>query len=331
MLILIGGVGVLFWILWPRPIVPERVDEQRPDLAVTNPPPSTARIPQPAEVRNPSVGEIIAHIDPEKAKERQDAMGKALESQNIPIDFFGETVDQTGKPLPGVQIKIMVRHWTASLEGTALRVDRTSDANGMFDVHDVTGDAFDLESMSKEGYELEPTHRGYGHSGGTPGNPVLFRLWSNDIREPLITGKKSFHVQPDGRSYVIDFNKGTIAESGDGDLSTWIKYPSQITRGQTYDWLSEIDVANGGLLEVTNDVAMYVAPTNGYTSAFQLYQQIKGGQSGSTGERRFYVMLQNGKKYGRITIELYAPYNAQIPGLIRIEYAINPTGSRILR
>ena len=45
---------------------------------------------------------------------------------------------------------------------------------------------FDIESMSKEGYELEMTQRGYGAVGGSQASPVLFRLWRNDIKEPLI-------------------------------------------------------------------------------------------------------------------------------------------------
>ena len=42
-------------------------------------------------------------------------------------------------------------------------------------------------------------------------------------------------------------------------------------------------------------------------------------------------MLNNGKIFGRIQIDLIAPYNMGIPGLIRLSYAINPDGSRILR
>jgi hypothetical protein len=99
-----------------------------------------------------------------------------------------------------------------------------------------------------------------------------------------------------------------------------------------YDWSCEIEVPNGGLLaEDDLNSAMYSAPTGGYTPTFQLQQQIKGGQSGSIGEKRFYINLNNGQEYGRITIDLIAPYNDQIPGLIRLSYAINPSGSRILR
>jgi hypothetical protein len=102
--------------------------------------------------------------------------------------------------------------------------------------------------------------------------------------------------------------------------------------GELSDWSSEISVINGGLLlEPDLSSAMYVAPTNGYTPVFQYNQQIKGGQRGSTGDKRFYIMLKNGREYGRMTIGLFAPYNSEIPGLIRIDFAINPTGSHILR
>jgi hypothetical protein len=69
----------------------------------------------------------------------------------------------------------------------------------------------------------------------------------------------------------------------------------------------------------------------GYTPNFQLQQQIKGGQRGSIGTKRVYIMLKNGQEYGRITIDLLAPFNDQIPGMIRLSYAINPSGSRVLR
>ena len=76
---------------------------------------------------------------------------------------------------------------------------------------------------------------------------------------------------------------------------------------------------------------MYVAPTDGYIPSFGLQQQIKGGQSGEIGDRSFYLMLKNGQEYGKMNINLYAPYGNLHPGLIRLSYAINPTGSRILR
>jgi hypothetical protein len=74
-----------------------------------------------------------------------------------------------------------------------------------------------------------------------------------------------------------------------------------------------------------------LAPIEGYTTSFQFEQDVGGGWGDSTGDKWFYVSLNNGQEYGKITIELMAYYNDQIPGMIRISYAINPSGSRILR
>jgi hypothetical protein len=90
-------------------------------------------------------------------------------------------------------------------------------------------------------------------------------------------------------------------------------------------------VITGGLQEEHDqDGAMYLAPPAGYTPSFQLQQRIKGGQDGSSGPRRFYVCLNGAQEYGRIDIELLAPFNADYPGLVRLSYTINPSGSRVL-
>ncbi len=327
-IVLVAVLVVLFWIVWPHQIQPVRVAEEKTDVPAAQKQ-TVANVPQSGPVVVAGAGSSRAQIDAQKLKQEPGALEKLVEARNRPIDFYGQTVDQDGNPLSGVQIKITVPYLT--LDGRSIRVDRVSDSGGLFDVHDVTGDAVDIESMGKEGYTLEPCNRGLGPTGGAPGNPVVFKLWRNDIKEPLITGQKSFPIEPNGTPYVIDFGKGTIGESGSGDLSVWIKYDTHTIRGQLSDWLSEISVPSGGLLlESDLSSAMYVAPTNGYTNAFQYNQQIKGGQRGSTGDQRFYLMLKNGQEYGRITIGLFAPCK-QTPGLIRIDYAINPTGSHILR
>jgi hypothetical protein len=236
----------------------------------------------------------------------------------------------------GAKVKVKVRHWTVIVpapfgaSGGMIHVQLETDSGGLFEIRGVTGDGFDVESITKEGYELEPSQRTYGATGGSLAEPVIFKMWSTDIHEKLITGGKSFHIVPDGRPYVIDLTKGTIAESGDGDLKVWVKRPEQITYGKRYDWSCEMDVINGGLL-AASDSSMYFAPTDGYAPSFQFEQKIGSGWGDTTGPKRFYVRLNNGQMYGRITIELFAYYNDRVPGMIRIQYALNPSGSRILR
>ncbi len=68
-----------------------------------------------------------------------------------------------------------------------------------------------------------------------------------------------------------------------------------------------------------------------YRISFQLQAQIKGGQSGEIGDRSFYLLFKSGQEYGRMNINLYAPYGHLDPGLSWLSYAINLSGSRVLR
>ena len=207
-----------------------------------------------------------------------------------------------------------------------------TDATGRFEIQGITGRAVELESIKKNGYEAEPVKRAWKSSEGTFENPVIFRMWSTNIHEQLITGEKRFSIMPDGRTYVIDLTKGTINESGDGDLRVWVKRPDPIVFGQRYDWSCELDAANGGLLQETDSFSsMFSAPSEGYVPSFQFEQKVGSGWGDSTGSKRFYLMLKNGQEYGRMTIELYAYYNDHISGLIEIKYAVNPNGLHILK
>jgi hypothetical protein len=317
--------------------LPNPVAEQKPSTVTNTSPSRTTAIPQAADSHNPSVGEILTRTDPIKAKERQEDMAKALESANVPIDFYGRTVDQHGNSLPGVQIEAFVRHWTVSLEGTSLRVDRNCDSNGFFEIHDITGDACDLESMTKDGYEVEANaRRTFGPSSGSPGNPILFKMWSKDIKEPLVSGKRSLQLVPDGRMYMIDVTNGTITGSNNlnGDFTLWVKRQSNVTLGQRFDWSCGMQFLNGGgiIEEIDSTSSMYIAPTDGYTNAFHFeVAATRNGWASGTALKRFYIRTKSGTQYGRICIQIYSYYNRVTPGLIRIEYAINPTGSHILR
>jgi len=288
----------------------------------------------PPLVITPKANELESTTEAEKnAKARQ-----MLEARNKPIELWGKVVDQDDAPLPGVNVEAEIGHFVWPPEqapnGVSTKQELLTDTDGEFYVHDDSATGVYV-TLQKDGYEQEsPKGNGYalGTGGGTKDNSVVLKMWSTNVLQKLVTGEKHFHMTPDGRPYFINLSSGVISETGDGDLKVWIKYPAQVTRGQLYDWSCEIEVPNGGLLaEDDLNSAMYSAPTGGYTPTFQLQQQIKGGQSGSIGEKRFYINLNNGQEYGRITIDLIAPYNDQIPGLIRLSYAINPSGSRILR
>ncbi len=258
---------------------------------------------------------------------------KLMGSRDIPLNFYGQTIDQDGKPLPGVQIQVRVRNWTAG--GISIPFKCESDSRGRFNIHGVSGDAFDLESMSKKGYELEMTQRGYGAVGGSQSSPVLFRLWRNDIKEPLFAVKKAFEVVPDGRKYFVVMTNGAVSDkaNGDEDFSISLNAPPNIRLGQRFDWSGTLQMLNGGgLREESVDYYMYIAPIDGYSNSAG-FGGVATNKSwiGESGPKRYYVSLRGATVYGHMSFELYTYYNLTRSPRVRIEYAINPTGSRILK
>jgi hypothetical protein len=171
----------------------------------------------------------------------------------------------------------------------------------------------------------------FGPVGGAPGNPVLFKLWRNEIKEVLITGRKSFPIKPDGTSYVINFSEGAISLSGagNGDFELRINMLPRID-GKSPHWSCEFQPVNGGLAEETDlSSAMYLAPTSGYTNLFSFGLSPTNPWTRQSGTLRFYLRLKNGTEYGRISIDM--AMWARKPNILRIDYAINPTGLHILK
>jgi hypothetical protein len=334
-IILLAILAILFWqykrqsVLWPTSVA-----------EVAQSVPSISNIP--AGIQNPiNQSQSQSSLSPSQLpvindRDRTNEIRQMLEAQNKPIEFFGRVIDQDGNPLSGVKLKGKILHlkvivpapWGSQDE--IVSIEKNTDQNGQFEVDGVSGRSFEIESIQKNNYEAEPWQHTFGTESGSFLNPIIFKMWSTNIHEQLITGEKKFQIFPDGRSYFIDLTAGTIAESGRGDLKVWIQYTNQIVKGQIYDWSAEIDAIDGGLC-LGDSYSMFSAPADGYVPKFSLQQQIKGGQRGSIGDKKFYVMFNNGKIFGRIQIDLIAPFNDQVPGLIRLSYAINPSGSRILR
>jgi len=295
-------------------------------------------------------------VTPEEAdvaqKYQQGAMdkGQAMKAFSLLAnqksqDFYGKVIDQDGNPLAGVSVvgELVLNDGTYGGVQTE-KHNATTDDGGLFEFTGLHGAGLGI-TISKPGYENEWKNDAYqSPSGGqsSPADRVIYRMWSTNAHEPLITGNKSFEVVPDGRPYFISLADGTISEQAGGDLKVWIQYTNQPVRGQLYDWSAGLEVINGGLWEVPQAamnsgfsdepaIPMYEAPSDGYVPSFSLKEQIKGGQRGEIGSRYFYLLLNNGKEYGRMNINLFAPYGQLHPGLIRVSYAINPSGSRILR
>jgi len=260
-----------------------------------------------------------------------------VDDKNKPINLFVRFIDQSSNPVPEVKVKFGIMQLTAldpalmELGSKSIQLERTTDGDGRIEIHGEVGEGIGIGTIQKDGYEPERAQYSFGTVGGSFDNPIIVKMWSTNIHEQLITGEKTFDIAPDGKPHVIDLLKGTIAEAGDGDLTVWIQYTNQVTRGQVYDWSAGIKIINGGLFEEDLGSPMYDAPPDGYVPTFEIHGKIKGGQRGDSGDRQFYLKLKNGQEFGQMSIDLHAPFNDQTPGLINLSYVINPSGSRILR
>lgn len=346
----IAVLAILAVVLWLRPVQRPVNLEPAPMVQATDSvsvtpatPPTTASIASPNVPGNPS----LAALPPANPSPTTGDAGRKVrviqeynEQHNAPIEFYGQVIDQDSNALSGVKINVSIQQASAVvsptndvvINGNVVRSEKETGADGRFEITGEQGDGVGIDAIQKDGYETEPNmQRNFGASSGSYDNPVVFKMWSTNIHEQLLTGEKKFVIVPDGRPYVIDLAKGTIAESGAGDLKIWVKRPDPIT-AKRCDWSCEVDAVSGGLLQETDSSSsMYSAPADGYVPSFQFEQKVGSGWGDTTGPQRFYVRLNNGQEYGRITIELYAYYNNQTPGLIRLQYAINPSSSRILR
>ncbi len=336
-LLILAGLAVLILVLWmfqrtgkevtanPSKTggVVERSSSVRTDVAES----TKTRPPSASSSLNRSNDTVAAQ------NRRAELIRQAGEAKNVPLNFWGRVVDQDDSPLSGTRIELRLRHWTTGYTGSSIPVSMETDTNGLFHAEGASGDVFDIERISKAGYELEPnTRRGFGAAGGSMSEPVIFKMWRADMRQTLVEGTKSLALVPDGRSYSIDIKSGTITEAGSGDITVRIQRPPQILPGEKYEWSSQVVAINGGLLEeVDANSSMFIAPTNGYVASFRFEQKVVSGWGNSTGTKRFYLNMGKGRAYARISLEIWASYNSLTSGRVHISYTMNPSGSRILR
>jgi hypothetical protein len=270
--------------------------------------------------------------------EKWDAYKRGIERMNVPITFYGRVIDQDGNGLSGAVAVLRAQQPYFDpayiVKARYVNSNLTTDLNGRFFLNNLSGSGLDLVSLTMAGYELEPSaQRVFGSVSGTLDNPISFKMWSTNIHERVISGERAFHIVPDGTSYTIDLHTGTITQSNAdaGDLKIWIKMSKDIT-GRDFDWSFEIRAVSGGLVEETESPSsMFRAPAEGYTNIFAFSHKVGERWDRPAGTFRFFLRLRDGTEYGRCSIDIGDYLRIPKPGPLYFEYAVNPSGSRILR
>jgi hypothetical protein len=264
----------------------------------------------------------------------------AIDSQNVPITFWGKVIDQDGQPLPGVRILMSVRKLqfagaTSGFESSFDQHTTFSGADGRFDLSDVRGGVLTIKSVEKEGYRVSPSAlRSFGYNISTNhiprfDHPVILQMWKRGNAEALLAQSKFFRVIPDGRLYTFDLLKVTHGEGRrEGtDVELQIKRPNGVARSDRYDWEFRLAVPTGGIIE-TADASGYMAPATGYVKDFRTSVSLSDPVWRGSVKRSFFVTSRNGQIYGSLTLDVDAYYNGE--AAVDLKYTVNPGGSRNL-
>lgn len=333
-------LAVIFWLRPARNTIPPQ--PLRGIWQMTNPPANTftnqitgvvATSPVPSST-NPAIIESPLH----KQLHTPEGFRKYVESHNHPIEFYAQVLDQHSNPVPGVRVMIGINQWSMPDPAVLrtgrkeIRLERTSNIDGRFEVRGESGDGFGIVFAPKGGYILSPrAPKGFGPSAGSIENPVIFRMWKLGGSAPLVSGSKFWGIIPDGRVYTIDFLKQTKVESShvQGDVRITVDRPSEIPPRSGFNWSFSIEAIDGGLIQTTDDF-MYLAPESGYQPRYQFaMSRTNTDWKSELDGLQFYFRSRNGQVYGRIRFDLIPDYNRE--SVFSVNWAINPNGSRNLQ
>jgi hypothetical protein len=262
------------------------------------------------------------------------AVAQLRTPENVPITFYGKVVDQSGQPVQGAKVSLLVitSHFER-YDTEAQPVTLETDQNGGFTVTGFVANAVDAILIKKQGYELSkkatltyvfgsiPTYT------PDPKNPVVFRMWKQAGKEPLVGPAWRGKVACDGTTNRFDLSSGR--PSADGGLEIICsKTPLTVPPPGSahFDYKFQI-VVIGGSIRPTEDEFTYLAPENGYSPSVTITQKADDPKWQGSVKQEFYFKTGEGH-YGRLSVDWYAWQTP--PTILKWDCSINPSGSRNL-
>lgn len=307
-------LGLVVWLLMQR----GQPDKVNAESSTTEPAPASTPAGSPEYLTTTAPrqepGGPYAPADPRWPERTRKLKADPQYEWKTPIEFYGKVVDQDGRPVPAVEVKM---NWTdMSAEGTS-EAQRTTDASGLFSITGIRGKNFGVIALEKEGYV--PFTKSNPHSFEYAGfweptyhvpdqrKPVVFRLRKKGEAAALLRyGPTLFGAKPDGTPVVFDFATGRKTNSG-GQFSVSVKKGARKADRQ-FDWEVTLEaVGNGaGLLE-SKDEFMVEAPESGYQQSWAFTQ--KAGMEGFQSEMqaKFFVKTSEGQ-FARIEVRVLPEY-----------------------
>jgi hypothetical protein len=256
--------------------------------------------------------------------------------ENVPVGFYGKVIDQDGHAVVGAEVSLefVVSHMDEDRTETR-PITLQTDQDGQFIVTGVIGYGIDKLLIRKEGYQLPPkTLRSYvfGHKLNYKPNfdsPVIFRVWKEAGKEPLVGSAWHGRIAGDGRTERFDLKTGKRSANGELEITcTRSPLNSPPPGNGSFDYKFQITVAGGGI-QPTDDEFTYRSLENGYLPSFTFGQKADDPKWDVRIPipKDYYIKTAEGH-YGRLHVEWYAAQGS--PAHLEWDCSINPSGSRNL-
>jgi hypothetical protein len=279
---------------------------------------------------------------------KHERMRKGAEAFNVNIDFWGKIVDENDQPIEGASVSATVREWGM---GGFLRADGRHSTNvlisadgGLFSLRNARGDSLTIESVVKDGYkQLRPVpsfiyERGvYGYKPDS-NKPVVIKMIKQELLRVDELRIFNIHkgIRCDGTPLIVDTIALVSREGPDaqGELQfSFVRSPKVIsTEDSDHQWQLEIKIQNGGLIiaDEYDPLLMWQAPLSGYKDSHSVSLSANDSKGLNAFHLSFYFKVNDHNHFGRCSIKLNSGMTGDKAG-IRIEGAVNSSGSRIVR
>jgi hypothetical protein len=212
-----------------------------------------------------------------------------------------------------------------------------TDMAGLFSLEGVSASTLDVK-VQKAGYYNETslnrnTFTFINLSGRHPfqperNNPVVFHLRRKGPGVSLITSQVRFSpdlevsVPRNGTPIEVDLLQRKASPSGQLVMTQW--KPQYMLAKEAKEWGFRMEIPGGGFVE-QHDAFPFEAPTDGYNSAIEFRFERAQTNWATSLSASFYITFGSPPLYGWLTVQTGIGW-----GGARLQYAINPDGSRYL-
>lgn len=266
----------------------------------------------------------------EKVK-RQNVIGNIVSVLNTSIHFYGQVVDQNGKPVPNAKVGYgLVDKFNES--GT--NGHTTADENGNFEIN-ASGGAIGV-TVSKEGYYYikDSSYQKFAYGVGADAyhkpppskdRPAVFVLQKAGSSELLIKIEKYVKVPRDGTPVYFDLSRGEITVKPTETSLSIEAWTNDEGANGAYDWKWKISIPGGGLAERKGEFD-FEAPLSAYHPSDEFVMSKSAERWQSQASKQYFIKFPK-DQYGRMHFHIFAGGDH----FFKIESYVNPIlGSRNL-